>query len=99
MRNHFDVFASAYFSKPPRSRNQSPLRAAQGAAVNEHLPLSDWIALSVTEKVAFFTENEIELCETVEAQLGEEFWEVNDHLVVAFPLPSDCTEYVPLLNA
>jgi hypothetical protein len=73
--------------------------AAYGEAVNEHLPLSDWLGLSATEKVAFFTENEIEPCETVAAQFGEEFWEITDQLVVACPFPLDCTVYEPLLSA
>ena len=37
------------------------------------MPLSDRLLLVAIEKVAFFTENEIEPCETVAPQFGEEF--------------------------
>jgi hypothetical protein len=71
----------------------SPAHCVEEAA-NLQLPLSVRLALVGAENDACFTENEIPLCDTVAAQFGEEFWGINDQLVVACPLPSDCTSYV-----
>jgi hypothetical protein len=96
------VYASATEIEPfagprsPEAHHGAPLTAL---AATVQLPLSARLALVGAEKVLFATENAIPLCETVAAQFDVEFCPINDQLVVACPVPSGCTIYVPLLSA